>query len=91
MKCRRLRLSCPCGRAAKQVTGIGFSPDHQLIVYWRCVRCKNRVYVTKPLSDCWRECPGDDEEIPDDLFTAATDADDLKFLRSMGVRYPEDD
>jgi hypothetical protein len=48
------------------------------------------VYVTKPLSECWRECPGDEEEIPDELFTAATQLDDLKFLRSLGVRYPED-
>jgi len=91
MKCRKLRLSCPCGRVAKQFTGVGFSPDHQLVIYWRCVGCNNQVYITKPLAECWRESPGDDEEIPDELFSTATvQADDLKFLHSLGVRYPED-
>ena len=90
MRCRKLRLSCPCGRVARQFTGIGFSPEHQLVIYWRCTACRNRVYVAKPLAECWRQCPGDDEEIPDELLMAATQADDLRFLRSLGVRYPED-
>jgi hypothetical protein len=90
MKCRKLRLSCPCGRVAKQFTGIGFSPEHELVVYWNCLACKNRVYVSKPLSECWRECPASDDEIADELFGAAAHSDDLKFLRSLGVRYPEE-
>ena len=90
MKCRKLRLSCPCGLVAKHFTGIGFSPEHHLIIYWHCGRCKNRVFVAKPLSECWRECPGDDEEIPEELLNAAAQVDDLKFLRSLGVRYPDD-
>jgi hypothetical protein len=90
MKCRRLRLSCPCGRVARHFSGIGFSPDHQLVIYWHCVRCKNRVFVAKPLSECWRECPVDAEEIPEEVLGAAVHADDLKFLRSLGVRYPEE-
>ena len=90
MKCRKLRLSCPCGRPAKQVAGVGFSTDHQLIVWWVCVRCKNRVYIAKPLSDCWRECSGTDEERPEELLSAASELDDLRFLHSLGVRYPEE-
>jgi hypothetical protein len=71
MKCRTLRLSCPCGRVAKHVTGVGLSPDHQLVIYWRCARCGNQVYIAKPLAECWRECPGDDEEIQDELCSTA--------------------
>jgi hypothetical protein len=91
MKCRRLRLSCPCGRIARQFTAIGFSADCQLVISWRCSHCKNWVHYVKPLADCLRQCPTDIDALLEALDSASgVDADDVKFLHSLGVRYSGD-
>ena len=87
-----LSLECECGRSATSVQEVGFTNDHQLILRWRCTRCKKHAYVLKPLEECWKECPeesgeaveanvqGGHEEIPQS---------DAEFLQAIGVKIPE--
>jgi hypothetical protein len=54
------------------------------VIHWWCLRCRKVVFASKPLSDCWRECPRPDfgkEEV---------ESADARFLQSMGVRFPDD-
>ena len=56
MEYRPLPLSCECGRVPPNISGVGFSSSHDLVIHWRCPRCHNNVYIVKPLLDCWLEC-----------------------------------
>jgi hypothetical protein len=42
------------------------------------------VYVSKSLTDCWRDCP------EPDLGKGATESADARFLQSIGVRFLDD-
>jgi len=89
MEYRTLRLSCECGQVPKNISALGFSSTHDLVIHWQCARCHKNMCIVKPLSDCWREC-----------FTEATVStpkatadltgdtpDDRRFLHSIGVKY----
>ena len=91
MKYRRFVLTCQCGRKARHFAGVGLSTDHQIVVYWRCPWCRSRVYVVKPLADCWRECPAEEEgeEAGLEYSDSSASLGDLIFLHSLGVKYPD--
>lgn len=83
-----LVLYCQCGYPADSITGMGLTPEHQLVVHWRCSACHEEVNIFKDLADCWRECP----PRPDHLSIAEAsennsdiEAGDLVFLNSMGI------
>ena len=91
MRYRRLKLSCPCGRSARQFAAIGITLEGQLVISWRCVQCKNWIHFVKPLSDYLQQCATDMDTVMETLNIApAVEAEDVRFLRSLGVRYPED-
>lgn len=89
MNYRHLSLRCQCGDVPDRIAEVGFSDDHALIIHWWCAKCQKVVYVTKPLTDCWRECPSPSLSLDTVLGTAGPDSydeQDTEFLRSMGVR-----
>src|SRR6195256_4630449 len=54
-------LSCECGKIPRLVSAVGLSATRHLVIRWHCPQCKKEVYVFKPLDDCLRECPAEDE------------------------------
>ncbi|HLK50358.1 MAG TPA: hypothetical protein VKT49_19595 [Bryobacteraceae bacterium] len=89
MRYETLQLSCECGQHTTRIREVGFTADHQLVLHWRCLACKKYVYVVKSLSDCWRDCPQQEEakgEIPSEENLRESD---LRFLRSLGVTLPD--
>ena len=89
MAYRRLPLTCSCGCVPKQVSSVGLSSTHNLVVEWRCPRCRQNVCVVKPLSDCWRDCFTDAADLPVAEVTMDT-PNDRKFLHSVGIKYSEE-
>jgi hypothetical protein len=89
---RTLLLSCECGRVPKQITAVGLSSTHDLVIHWRCPRCHQDVCIVKPLSDCWRECFAEAlANVPKSNANLTVDTpDDRRFLHSIGVRYPDE-
>jgi hypothetical protein len=91
MRYETLQLHCECGQHTTRIREVGFTADHQLVLHWRCVACKKYVYVVKSLSDCWRDCP-QQEEAPSSQAEPTQDAmreHDIRFLRSLGVTLPD--
>ena len=98
MNYRHLHLRCECGEIPQRIAEVGFTEDHQLAVHWWCERCQRVVYMTKPLTDCWRECPGPDraldymlenwssEQVAQTVPCESEEELDAKFLRSIGVQ-----
>ena len=64
MEYRTLHLSCECGRVPPNISGVGFTSSHDLVIHWRCPRCHNNVYIVKPLLDCWLECSTEALAVP---------------------------
>jgi hypothetical protein len=62
---------------------VGLTDEHELVVHWWCLRCRKVVYVTKSLSDCWRDCPRS-------LGKEEAESADARFLQSIGVRFLDD-
>lgn len=97
MAYRRLPLTCRCGGMAKQISGIGLSSTHALVIEWRCPRCRKNVCIVKPLSDCWRDCiaqePANTPRSNADSMTETPMTEtpnDRKFLHSVGIRYSDE-
>ena len=89
MEYRTLRLSCECGGVPKLISAVGLSSTHDLVIHWRCSRCRRSVCTVKPLSDCWQECFN---AAPTNLSSAMPTVDtpdDRRFLHSIGVRYSD--
>jgi hypothetical protein len=93
MNYRHLPLQCKCGEVPDHISEVGFSNDRHLVIHWWCPQCRKLVYISKPLVECWRDCPGTDDSLDARLeaLDAAADArdsllSDLEFLRSVGVR-----
>lgn len=88
MNYRYLALHCECGAIPESLAEVGFSSDHQLVIHWWCPGCEKVMYVTKPLTECWDECPDDalslDTALQDWQNTDATA--DEEFLRSVGIK-----
>lgn len=90
MRYETLQLHCECGQHTTRIREVGFTADHQLVLHWRCVGCKKYVYVVKSLSDCWRDCPQEDEaKKKGDLDSELLREHDIRFLRSLGVTLPD--
>jgi hypothetical protein len=89
MNYRHLSLTCQCGEVPDRIAEVGFTDDHSLVVHWWCSKCQKVVYVSKPLTDCWRECPNPsyslDRVLPK-LVEGAYEDQDADFLRSIGVQ-----
>ena len=90
MEYRTLPLSCECGGVPKNISAVGLSSEHELVIHWRCPRCRRSVCSVKPLSDCWRECftPAS-ANLPNAKPTVDT-AYDRRFLHRIGVRYSDE-
>jgi hypothetical protein len=84
---QRIRLACNCGRQPAGLRELGLTPDRQLVVHWRCPRCRKQVYVVRPLADYWRECPNPGALM---LPKPADESDDALFLRSVGIRFSDE-
>ncbi|HLK51062.1 MAG TPA: hypothetical protein VKT49_23130 [Bryobacteraceae bacterium] len=87
-----LSLECECGRSAASVQEVGFTNDHQLILRWRCTRCKKHAFVLKPLEECWKECPVESGDAVDDSVQHSHEEirqTDAEFLQAIGVTIPE--
>ncbi|HEY7388174.1 MAG TPA: hypothetical protein VH640_06680 [Bryobacteraceae bacterium] len=91
MRYETLQLSCECGQHTTRIREVGFTADHQLVLHWRCLACKKYVYVVKSLSDCWRDCPQQEEgkQITPHTKESVLRENDLRFLRSLGVTLPD--
>jgi len=89
MSYRHLPLTCECGEVPERILEIGLTAEHELVVHYWCSVCHRAVCVSKPLTDCWRECPEPDAT-PRLLaaLPAAPTAADAEFLQSMGISYP---
>ena len=87
MEYRRFPLSCECGGEPKQIMGVGFSAGRELVIHWRCARCRKRVCTVRPLADCWRDSFGPPRVT---VSGALATADDRRFLHSIGVRYADE-
>jgi hypothetical protein len=90
MEYRTLPLSCECGGVPKNISAVGLSSEHELVIHWRCPRCRRNVCTVKPLSDCWRECftPAS-ANLPNAKPTVDT-AYDRRFLHRIGVKYSDE-
>jgi hypothetical protein len=92
MKFQQLSLFCECGQGPALIRGVGLTESHQLLVKWQCGGCGKDVFLIKPLSDCWRECPTPDDIVAAELLQEAIHntardgkAFDRTFLKSMGI------
>jgi len=89
MNYRHLALHCQCGETPDRIAEVGFTDDHNLVIHWWCAKCQKVVYVNKPLTECWRECPSTayslDRVLPT-LSAESYEAQDAEFLRSIGVQ-----
>ncbi len=86
-----LSLECECGKTASSVQEVGFTVEHQLILRWRCTKCKKHAYVLKTLEDCWKECPvvGDVDEGREgkaECTHEEVQMSDAEFLQAIGVK-----
>jgi hypothetical protein len=90
MEYKHLPLTCHCGEIPFHIEEVGFTEDHQLVVHWWCTKCQRVVYVSKPLTDCWRECPAPSAHLkvaaPPFAAKPAYGAEDIQFLGAMGIR-----
>jgi hypothetical protein len=89
MNYRHLSLRCECGEIPDRIAEVGFTDDHNLVIHWWCTECQKVVYVAKPLTDCWRECPTPHHSLDRVLPGPSDDAfrrQDAEFLRSIGVQ-----
>jgi len=90
MNYRHLPLQCRCGEVPDHIDEVGFTDAHELVVHWWCSNCRRVVYVSKPLAECWRECPLPEQSLEQRLMTleCGYGPEDTDFLRSVGVRMP---
>jgi len=84
MEYRRFPMSCECGGEPKQIAGVGFSINREIVIHWRCGRCHKRVCTVKPILEAWSDCFGGRS-----LVTADT-PDDRRFLHSIGVKFADE-
>ncbi len=88
MKFRRLQFTCTCGRSYPKIKSVGFTSEYELVIHWICAACGKVVYTVKSLADCCRECPeseSDEAAIVVPARRANNDAEDARFLRSLGI------
>ena len=86
MEYQIIPLSCKCGKIPRFISPPALTADHQLLIHWRCTRCRQYVYFLKPLFDCWKACPAEGKKESNDGETTQ----DRRFLRSLGVKDPDE-
>jgi hypothetical protein len=90
MSYRHLSLTCECGEVPDRILEVGFTAQHELVVHYWCSECRRAVGFSKPLTDCWRDCP-EPEVVPELPAPQALEtAADAKFLQSIGIRCLEE-
>ena len=95
MKIRTLVFTCSlCDRMpGRAKIKVALTSDHQLRISWICGKCRERIIYLISLADCWRECPpGGMEEAVAQIQNVVRHEgeEDAAFLRSFGVRFPDD-
>ena len=92
MRYRGVPLHCECGCAPTRIRQVGLNSVHQLVIHWVCAGCRRTVFRVKDLSECWRECPSreEEQEHPDNRNSAGR-GQDRAFLRSIGVKFPDEE
>ncbi len=85
---RPLSLSCRCGRAPARIDEVGLTDCHELVIHWWCEACQRVVYASRPLSDCWRDCPTAATTGPTQypVLQSADCGFDGDFLKDLGIR-----
>ena len=81
MKFEPIPLRCECGCRPIRIRNVGFTPEGQLVVYWRCLACRRTMYVVKDAAGCW-------EEAMARMRASGTEAEqesDRRFLASLGI------
>jgi hypothetical protein len=93
MSYRHLPLTCECGEVPARILEVGFSTQHELVVHYWCSECRRVVCVSKPFTECWRECPPevahDAPGIPGQAKPVDPTAEDALFLQSIGVTFED--
>jgi hypothetical protein len=92
MSYRHLPLTCECGEVPARILEVGFTAQHELVIHYWCSACRRVVCVSKPFTECWRECPqpGFPQGAPGTAGpTKPVDptAEDARFLQSIGVTF----
>jgi hypothetical protein len=92
MEYRRLPVSCECGCVPKVTSGVGLSSTHELVIQWRCPRCRRNVSIVKALSDCWRDCFIEEpaKVAQANAYPTTETRDDRKFRHSVGIGYTDE-
>ena len=85
---RPLSLLCRCGRAPASIDEVGLGDEHQLVIHWWCDECQRVVYASRPLLDCWRDCPAAGATGPPQypVVLAGDCGYDGDFLKTLGIR-----
>jgi hypothetical protein len=89
---RHLSLLCKCGQPPSRIDEVGLSDDHELVIHWWCEECRRVVYASKPLTECWEDCP-EGESVAEERRPAAHASHgnyDDDFLKSLGIRALEE-
>jgi hypothetical protein len=86
MEYRRFQMTCTCGGEPKQISAIGFSAAREIVLHWRCPRCRKNICTVKPLSDAYRDCFPGASIVEHEIDTP----EDRRFLQSLGVRYADE-
>jgi hypothetical protein len=81
MSYRHLPLTCECGQIPARILEVGFTAEHELVIHYWCSQCKRVVCVSKPLAECWKDCPQPVAEEPVEDMAS----EDARFLHSIGV------
>jgi len=85
MSYRPLPLSCYCGEVPDRILEVGFTSDRHMVIHYWCSSCSRVLFVSRTLAECEHDCPP-----PDDAVTrSAQDAEDVRFLQSIGISAPE--
>lgn len=85
MNYKHLSLRCDCGEVPERLVEVGFSDDHHLVVHWWCEKCERIVYTTKPLTECWLECPAKDHSLDRVLAEWSTSAVNAAEVKSSAT------
>jgi hypothetical protein len=94
MSYRHLPLTCKCGEVPARILEIGFTAQHELVIHYWCSECRRVVCVSKPFTECWRECPQPAASHPAPGPVVPTQpvdptAEDARFLQSIGVTFDD--
>ena len=86
-----MQLRCVCGLPPARIKRLGLNLKHQVVIHCWCAGCKKNIYVVLDLSDLWRECPKPEHQPGVSAgSTALMREPDAEFLRSMGVKFPDE-